>query len=63
MPRPEQLKRMGIAERSTCGKANTLVIANTMGFHRRGEFQPDITRNLLMLRFGDRGGKIKAARA
>jgi hypothetical protein len=63
MPRPEQLKRMGIAERSTCAKANTLVIANTMGFHRRGEFQPDTTRNLLMLRFGDRGGKIKAARA
>jgi hypothetical protein len=57
MPRPNQMRLMGIKERSTCGKANTLVIANTMGFHRRGEFEPGKTRNLLMLRFGDRSTK------
>ncbi len=54
MPRPDQLRRMGIVEKSFVGKANTLVIANTMGFHRRGTFLPNLTRNLLMLRFGDR---------
>jgi hypothetical protein len=54
MPREDQLLRMGIREKSFVGKANTLVIANTMGFHRRGSFQPNLTRNLLMLRFGDR---------
>jgi len=54
IPRRDQLQRMGIAEQSFVGKANTLVIANTMGFHRRGSFQPNLTRNLLMLRFGDR---------
>lgn len=54
MPRPDQLRQMGIVEKSMVGKANTLVIANTMGFHRRGTFQPNLTRNMLMLRFGDR---------
>lgn len=54
MPRPDQLRAMGIQEKSMVGRANTLVIANTMGFHRRGSFQPNVTRNLLMLRFGDR---------
>ena len=37
--------------------ANTLLIANTMGFHRRGEFAPGKTRDLLMIRFGDRSSK------
>lgn len=54
IPRPDQLRHMGIVEKSFVGRANTLVIANTMGFHRRGTFQPNLTRNLLMLRFGDR---------
>ncbi len=54
IPRADQLRQMGIREKSFVGKANTLVVANTMGFHRRGSFQPNFTRNLLMLRFGDR---------
>lgn len=54
IPRPDQLRQMGIVEKSFVGKANTLVVANTMGFHRRGTFEPHLTRNLLMLRFGDR---------
>lgn len=35
---PRHLKMMGIEETQLCVKANTLVIANNMGFHRRGEF-------------------------
>ncbi len=54
MPSSTQQRRMGIVERPCLGKANTLLIANTMGFHRRGTFEPGVTRNLLMLRFGDR---------
>jgi hypothetical protein len=57
MPRADQLERMDIKEVSMCGSANTLLIANTMGFHRRGEFVPGKTRDLLMIRFGDRGSK------
>lgn len=57
MPTTQQLKRMAIVETPLCGKANTLVFANTQGFHRRGEFQPSATRHLLMIRFGDRRGK------
>jgi Phytanoyl-CoA dioxygenase (PhyH) len=60
MPRPDQMQAMGIREKSFVGKANTLVIANVMGFHRRGSFEPHVTRNLLMLRFGDR--KVAKAR-
>jgi hypothetical protein len=57
MPTPEQLARMGVREEPLCGRANTLVVADTMGFHRRGEFQDDRTRDLLMIRFNDRREK------
>lgn len=58
MPTAAQLRWMGVKEVSMSGKANTLFIANTMGFHRRGTFQPGRTRDLLAVRFGDRpGGK------
>lgn len=61
MPRPDQLRKMGIQERAMVGKANTLIIANTMGFHRRGTFQPEVTRDMLALRFGDRRSKTPKA--
>jgi hypothetical protein len=57
MPTPEQLARMEVREEPLCGRANTLVVADTMGFHRRGEFQGDRTRDLLMIRFNDRKAK------
>jgi hypothetical protein len=34
----EEMSRIGIREEPFVGVANTLVIANTMGFHRRGHF-------------------------
>ncbi len=56
VPTEAQLARMAIREEPLCGPANTLVIADTMGFHRRGEFQGNRTRDLLNIRFNDRGG-------
>jgi hypothetical protein len=61
MPTPEQLERMGVRALPMSGKANTLFIANTQGFHRRGDFQPGRTRDLLAIRFGDRGAKTTNA--
>jgi hypothetical protein len=60
MPTSEQLDRMGVRAVPMTGKANTLFIANTQGFHRRGEFQLGKTRDLLAIRFNDRGGKAGA---
>jgi len=57
MPTREQLQRMGVREVPMSGRANTLFIANTQGFHRRGDFQQGKTRDLLAIRFGDRGSK------
>jgi hypothetical protein len=57
MPTAAQLERMGARAVSMNGKANTLFIANTMGFHRRGDFQPGTTRDLLAIRFNDRTAK------
>jgi hypothetical protein len=60
MPTPAQLARLGVRDEPLCGPANTLVVANTMGFHRRGEFQPGTTRDMINIRFGDRKAKAKA---
>jgi hypothetical protein len=45
------LKAMGIRETPVCGKANTLLITNNMGFHRRGEFASSRTRETILLNF------------
>jgi hypothetical protein len=61
MPTAAQLDRMRVKDEPLSGRANTLVIANTMGFHRRGEFQPGVTRDMINVRFGDRKAKATAA--
>jgi hypothetical protein len=58
-PTAQQCARMGIQDEAISSPANTLVVANTMGFHRRGEFQPGLAREMINIRFGDR--KSKAA--
>jgi len=40
-----------LAETQICVKPNTLVIANNMGFHRRGEFTCDTPRKALLINF------------
>lgn len=45
------LKAMGIRETHVCVKANTLVVTNNMGFHRRGEFTSSRTRETILLNF------------
>ena len=42
---------MQIRESQMCGGANTLVIANNMGFHRRGNFTTDRERAWLLVNF------------
>lgn len=44
-------RRMNIAETHVCARANTLVIANNMGFHRRGEFSSEEPRETILLNF------------
>lgn len=40
-----------LTETSICGKANTLVIADNMGFHRRGVFTSDKVRETIIVNF------------
>jgi hypothetical protein len=51
MVRPSHRKSMGIVETSICGKANTLIIADNLGFHRRGDFLCDTPRETILLNF------------
>ncbi|MBL7714971.1 MAG: phytanoyl-CoA dioxygenase family protein [Bdellovibrionales bacterium] len=51
VPSPADRKALGIEEKSMTGKANTLVIANTLGFHRRGNIEPGRIRSVLHLDF------------
>jgi hypothetical protein len=44
-------RRMRIKETQVCAEANTLVIANNMGFHRRGEFASDRPRKALLINY------------
>lgn len=45
-------KHLGnLEETPICGKANTLVIANNMGFHRRGVFSSEKVRKTLIVNF------------
>lgn len=48
---PEQRKAMDVAETPIVAPANTLIVANTMGFHRRGGFEPGQRRGIVLLNF------------
>jgi hypothetical protein len=54
IPTERQVRAMGIRETAMTGPANTLVLATTMGFHRRGEFEEGRRREQLAIKFGDR---------
>lgn len=47
----EQLDNMKAKETQIRARPNTLVVANNMGFHRRGEFTCDRPRKALMINF------------
>jgi hypothetical protein len=49
--RPEHAAAMNIVESPVCGRANTLIIANNMGFHRRGDFSSSTPRETILLNF------------
>lgn len=53
VPTEAQIQDMGIVLESICGKANTLIIANTQGFHKQGQFRNDKPREKLMVDFRD----------
>lgn len=48
---PEHRRRMKIEESQLCVEANTLVIVNNMGFHRRGQFNSDRPRKALLINY------------
>jgi hypothetical protein len=50
-PSEEQCRRMNVDCTSVVGKANTLIIANTHGFHRQGEFKEGAVREAIMFCF------------
>jgi hypothetical protein len=54
MPTEQQIRAMGIREEAVCGPANTLVFADVMGFHKRGEFAEGRRREQIMVQFFDR---------
>jgi hypothetical protein len=59
-PSDEQSRAMNLDCTSINGKANTLILANTQGFHRQGEFEPGRVREavLLCFRTSEPGGEI-----
>ena len=48
---PENERRMNVVETQFCVKPNTLVVANNMGFHRRGEFTGSEPRQALLVNY------------
>lgn len=48
---PAENEALNIKESPITGPANTLVIANTMGFHRRGEFEPGTIRKWILFNY------------
>ena len=55
-PTDRQRKAMKIAEVACGGKANTLLLGNVGGFHKRGEFLDGRDRKQIMMKFADRPG-------
>jgi hypothetical protein len=63
-PTEKQWKAMGLVETVAVGKPNTIVFADVMGFHRRGEFDDSgRRREQILFRFGDRPSRRKPAAA
>jgi hypothetical protein len=63
-PTPRQWKAMGLVETVAAGKANSIVFADVMGFHRRGEFDDSgRRREQILFRFGDRPARRKQPKA
>jgi hypothetical protein len=50
-PTERQISAMKLRETSMCGKANTLLIANTQGFHRMGDFSDERPREKIYICF------------
>lgn len=48
---PFHWRRMNLVETQICVEPNSLVIANNMGFHRRGEFLSDRPRQALLINY------------
>jgi hypothetical protein len=48
---PIHRQSMGIIEKQLCAEPNTLLIANNMGFHRRGEFVGTAERKALLINY------------
>lgn len=48
---PEEMREQGLLETKTAAKGNTLVLANTGGFHRRGEFTKAGARETVEINF------------
>ncbi|QQS42027.1 MAG: hypothetical protein IPM63_03515 [Acidobacteriota bacterium] len=48
---PEHYRLMDVDETQFCVRPNTLLIANNMGFHRRGEFNCSTPREALLISF------------
>jgi len=49
--KPSNRRRMKIEETQFCVEPNTLLIANNMGFHRRGEFHGNEPRKALLINY------------
>jgi hypothetical protein len=63
-PTAKQWRAMGLVETVAAGKANTIVFADVMGFHRRGEFDDTgRRREQILFRFGDRPQRRKPGMA
>jgi hypothetical protein len=60
-PTERQLRAMKIREEPVCGKANTLIFADVMGFHKRGEFAEGRRREQIQIQFNDRPPARKTA--
>jgi hypothetical protein len=62
-PTPWQRRAMKVAEAPYGGKANTLLVGNVGGFHKRGEFFEGRQRKQIMMKFADRPGARAKRRA
>lgn len=49
--RPVLREKMRVCETQICVAPNTLVVADNMGFHRRGEFPGELARKTLLINF------------
>jgi hypothetical protein len=62
-PTSWQRKAMKVDELACGGKANTLLVGNVGGFHKRGKFLEGRVRKQIMMKFADRPGARAKRRA